>query len=269
MATNPTTVSRFHDQVVIVTGAGTGIGAAAAELFFAEGGRVVLIGQRREKLEEVASRLGDPARCLVVPGSVTDSAIADEAVARAVKQWGRLDVLVSNAAVCPSDEFLSASADAWRRVVDVVLQGAFNFAQASAKAMIQTGRLTGAHGRIVAVSSVHASVTQGGTSHYATAKAGLNMLVRSLAVELAPQGIRVNAVAPGFVDTPMSVQSDGKSELESEWFVRDYVQKRRIPMARAAQPSEIARAILFLASDESSYVNGHVLVADGGLTCTF
>jgi 3-oxoacyl-[acyl-carrier protein] reductase len=265
MALNQTTVPRFHDQVAIITGAGTGIGAAAAELFVAEGGRVVLIGQRREKLDEVASRLSDPARYLVVPGSVTESAIAHEAVEQAVKRWGRLDVLVSNAAVCPSDEFLSASPDAWRRVVDVVLQGAFNFAQASANAMIQTGT----RGRIVAVSSVHASVTQGGTSHYATAKAGLNMLVRSLAVELAPQGIRVNAVAPGFVDTPMSVQSDGKSELESEWFVRDYVQKRRIPMARAAQPREIARTILFLASDESSYVNGHVLVADGGLTCTF
>jgi NAD(P)-dependent dehydrogenase (short-subunit alcohol dehydrogenase family) len=100
------------------------------------------------------------------------------------------------------------------------------------------------------------------------AKGAMDQLTRTLALELAPHSILVNSVAPGFVDTPMSV-TDGKSELESEWFKTNYVQQRRIPLARAARPAEVAQAILWLASPLNTYVNGHVLVVDGGLSVTF
>ena len=118
------------------------------------------------------------------------------------------------------------------------------------------------------MTSIHGTQAEPLASSYGAAKAAVNQFTRCMAVELAPHDIRANAVAPGFVATPMSV-SEGVNELETEPFKKTYVEGRRIPLARAGQPEEIAAAILFLASGESSYVNGQVLTVDGGLTCTF
>ena len=255
-------MGQLEGQVAIVTGAGTGIGAATVKRFTAEGAKVVLVGRRREKLEESATAAGSAATAIVA-GDVREQGTAEAAI-RAAEGLGGLDVVVSNAAWWQPVSFPDAEWQEWRQMLDIILMGSFHFSRHAAQAMI--ARKTA--GRIINVTSIHGTQAERNASSYGAAKAAVNQFTRCLAVELAPHNIRANAVAPGFVATPMSV-TDGVDELESEWFKRNYVEARRIPMARAAQPEEIASAILFLASGESSYLTGHVMVVDGGLTCTF
>ncbi len=255
-------MGQLEGQVAIVTGAGTGIGAATVKRFTAEGAKVVLVGRRREKLEESATAAGSAATAIVA-GDVREQGTAEAAI-RAAEGLGGLDVVVSNAAWWQPVSFPDAEWQEWRQMLDIILMGSFHFSRHAAQAMI--ARKTA--GRIINVTSIHGTQAERNASSYGAAKAAVNQFTRCLAVELAPHNIRANAVAPGFVATPMSV-TDGVDELESEWFKKNYVEARRIPMARAAQPEEIASAILFLASGESSYLTGHVMVVDGGLTCTF
>lgn len=250
-------------EVAIVTGAGTGIGAATAVRFVKEGASVVLVGRRREKLEDTARATGQPNRVVVVPGDVRDQATVDAAIAAAMK-LGRLHVVVSNAAVSYPVGFPDADFETWRDIFDIIVVGAFRFCREAAKVMIANKTA----GRLVNVTSIHGTQAEPRASAYGAAKAAVNQFSRALSVELAPHNIRVNVVAPGFVDTPMSVYN-GENELESDWFKRFYVEARKIPMARAGRPEEIASAILFLASRESSYMTGHVMIVDGGLTATF
>lgn len=257
-------MARLANEVAIITGAGTGIGAAAAELFVNEGASVVIVGRRREKLDEVAAKIGRPDKVAVLPGDVRDTATAKQAVHTAVDRFGRLDIAVSNAAFYDPAPFPDSDLEQWRKMFDVIMLGAFHLAREASLTMIAART----PGRIVNVTSIHGTQAEPKASSYGAAKAAVNQFTRCMAVEMAPHGIRANAVAPGFVDTPMSVYN-GVNELESEWFKKNYVEARRIPLARPAASEEIAPAILFLASKESSYVTGHVLVADGGLTCTF
>ncbi|MBP7934624.1 MAG: SDR family oxidoreductase [Phycisphaerae bacterium] len=257
-------MSSLKDQVAIITGAGTGIGAATAVRFAREGASLVLVGRRREKLDDVVARIGHPARVAVVPGDVREQKIAEEAVRTAGERFGRLDVLVNNAAFMRAVSFVEVDFDTWRQMLDVILFGCVRFSREAAQLMIAKGIA----GRIVNVTSIHGTQAEAGASSYGAAKAAVNQFTRCMTVELAPHNIRTNAVAPGFVDTPMS-WADGVCELETDFFREQYVRRRRIPMARAGRPEEVAAAILFLASEESSYVNGHVLTVDGGLTCTF
>jgi NAD(P)-dependent dehydrogenase (short-subunit alcohol dehydrogenase family) len=254
----------LKDQVAIITGAGTGIGAATAARFVQEGASLVIVGRRQEKLETTVTRIGQPDRIAIVAGDVREQAVAEAAVAAAVDRFGRLDVLVNNAASFIPTGFPDANFEAWRRMLDIILVGCFRFSREASRAMIAKDIA----GRIVNVTSIHGTQAEPLASSYGAAKAAVNQFTRCMAVELAPHDIRANAVAPGFVATPMSV-SEGVNELETEPFKKTYVEGRRIPLARAGQPEEIAAAILFLASGESSYVNGQVLTVDGGLTCTF
>lgn len=257
-------MSLLEDQVAIITGAGTGIGAATAVRFANEGASVVLVGRRKEKLDEVATRIGNSAKVAVVPGDVREQKVVEQAIRTADERFGRLDVLVNNAAFMKPVSLVEADFDSWRQMLDVILFGCVRFSREAARLMIAKGIA----GRIVNDTSIHGTQAEVGASSYGAAKAAVNQFTRCMAVELAPHGIRANSVAPGFVDTPMS-RADGVNELETDFFKEHYVRRRRIPMARAGRPEEIAAAILFLASEESSYVNGHVLVVDGGLTCTF
>jgi NAD(P)-dependent dehydrogenase (short-subunit alcohol dehydrogenase family) len=257
-------VGVLENQVAIVTGAASGIGAATTRRFIREGAAVVMVDIDRRQLEATAAGLDRPDRAATVVGDVADRDVAGAAVACARERFGRLDVLVNNAARYDNTPFPERDFEEWKRVFDVILVGAFHFCRQAAQAMIAAG----VPGRIVNVTSIHGRHGEKGASHYGAAKAALNQFTRCLAIELAPHGIRVNAVAPGFVDTPMSVYN-GVNELETPRFVQQYVQERRIPLARPARPEEIAGVIVFLASDDAGYVTGHVLVADGGLTCTF
>jgi NAD(P)-dependent dehydrogenase (short-subunit alcohol dehydrogenase family) len=255
----------FESQVAVVTGSGTGIGYAAAELFALAGAAVVVNGRRASVCEEAAQRIiAQGGRAIAVVADVS-TIIGAEAIVRAARDaFGRLDILVNNAAVAAVTDFVTAPYDEWRRILDINLDSAIHCSRIAAREMIAAGR----GGRIVNVSSIHSFRAEKGASHYDLAKGAMDQLTRALALELAPHHILVNSVAPGFVDTPMSMVN-GKSELDTDWFRDNYVQQRRIPLARAAQPAEIAQVIVWLASPLNTYVNGHVLVADGGLSVTF
>ncbi len=256
-------MSLLKDQVAIITRAGSGIGKATALRLVAEGAAVVLVDRQQEKLAATAEEINRLEVVEIVPGDVCDAQVAKEAVRVCEHQFGKVDIVVNNAAVAYPVEFPETKWDSWQEILDVILQGAFHFSREAAQSMIAKQ----IPGRIVNVTSIHGTLAESNGSSYGTAKAAVNQFTRCLVVDLAPHQIRANSVAPGFVDTPMG-DCDGVHELELDYYRRNYIENRRIPLARASQPEEIAAAILFLASEESSYVNGHVLVVDGGLTCT-
>jgi NAD(P)-dependent dehydrogenase (short-subunit alcohol dehydrogenase family) len=255
----------LEEQVAIVTGSGRGIGRATAELFAEHGAAVIVNGRTRAEVEAVAALIRSRGgRALAVVADVGQPEAAQKLVEAACREFGRLDILVNNAAVSRLHDFVHDPFDRWLEVLEVNLLGAVRCARAAAAVMVEAGR----GGRIINVSSVHGFVAENQCSHYDVAKGGMDQLTRTLAIELAPRGILVNGVSPGFVNTAMAVV-DGVNELETEAFREIYVKRRKIPLARAAQPEEIARVILFLAGPGSSYIAGQSLVVDGGLTITF
>ena len=177
---------------------------------------------------------------------------------------GSLAALVQCAGVFQATDFLTDPVADWRRVFAVNFEAAYLLNRLAVPALIANGG-----GSIVHVTSIHAWLSEDRSNHYDAAKGALSALTRSLAIELAPHKIRVNAVAPGFVRTPMSIVN-GVNELESDLFLTHYVGRRRIPLARAAEPEEVAAPIAFLALGEgASYMTGATLVVDGGLNVTF
>jgi NAD(P)-dependent dehydrogenase (short-subunit alcohol dehydrogenase family) len=249
-------------KVALVTGAASGIGRATAAALVREGAAVVIADIQRAAGEAVAAAItADGGRAAFVHADVTSD--AEAMVAVAVEHFGRLDILVNNAGIFYPADFLETPFATWRRAVDVMYFGAYHCAQATARQMVQQGG-----GRIVNISSVNAFLGAPLSSHYNSAKGAIDQLTRCLAVELAPHGILVNGVAPGFVETPMAV-IDGVNEHETPDFQAFYVERRRIPLARPAQPEEIAEAVVFLASPRCTYITGHTIVVDGGLTATF
>lgn len=241
---------RLQGNIAVVTGAAQGIGAAIA-LRFREEGAVVL------GLDKLAG-----SSCHSV--DLSDHKALSVFVDRVVRDRLKIDILVNNAAVCPTKPLMECSAHDWRAPFEVNLEGHVALTQLVVeKSMRHTG-----YGRIVNVASTHAFATAAGSAPYAASKAAIVSLTRSLAIELAPLGIVANCVAPGFVKTPMCMV-EGVDETSTDEFLEWYVRRRRIPLARAGEPAEIANVVLFLASSECSYVNGATIVADGGLTITF
>lgn len=250
---------RLAGKVAIVSGGGSGIGAATARLFASEGARVVVSGRRPEMIADVAIATGG----IAVPGDVTDPEHSAAVVARARDAYGGLDVVVTNAGVGFGGTAADVDDERWGRTLDVNVTGALRLVRAAIPALVARGG-----GSIVLVSSVSGLVSSTDSAAYVTSKAALIGLARSLAVDYGPKGIRANALAPGWVATPMA--DDAMDELAAARGITRgeayALATARVPLRRPATPEEIAACCLFLASDASSIVTGSVLVADGGGT---
>jgi L-rhamnose 1-dehydrogenase len=245
---------RLHDKVAIVTGATRGIGRAIAVRFGQEGARVAVIGQQEEKGHETVQLIeAAGGQALFIGTDVSDSAQVQAMVDTVVDRWGRIDILVNNAAICPFMGFLEMPEDLWERVLDVNLKGYFLCSQAVARVMVEQG----VKGRIIAVSSISAEFGGSQQAHYCASKAGINLLVKSMAISLGPHGITCNAILPGTVET--DINRGALSDPE----VRDYWLKRG-PIGGLGKPEDIAGPVLFFASDDSAWCTGSMLVVDGG-----
>ncbi len=244
----------------IITGASSGVGRAAALRFAAEGWDVCLTARRGDALQQLLGEL-PPGDHLLVPGDYSQEATAQAIAGQVAEHWGALDALINCAGIYFPIHTIDTPVDEWRRAFEIMVNGALYLTRAAVPLM-QDG------GRIVHVTSIHGDRAEALASSYSMAKAAINQLCRVLAIELAPRGILVNALAPGFIDTPMSVVN-GVNELESDWFKQNYVLGHHLPLKRAARPEEIAGVAFFLAGPDASYITGQVITVDGGLTITF
>jgi len=241
-------------RVALVTGAANGIGRAIALRLIDDGFRVAAAD-----IEQVELAVG----LSPYPLDVADLDAHEPVVERVEQELGPLDALVNVAGIAVPEPVERLTRDAYRRQHAVMLDGPVWLARAAGLRMAARGS-----GRIVNITSVHASNGEVACLAYDSAKAGLEAATRTLAIELGPRGVLVNALAPGFVRTRMSVVN-GADELDSEWFRDVYIRHGKLPLRRAAEPPEIASAVSYLVSPENTYMTGHRLVVDGGLLVTF
>ena len=244
---------RFRDEVAIVTGSGRGIGQAIAAALAAEGAAVIVADldwlSAQRVAEEIAAAGG---RATAIQADVSEPTQVNSLIGDAISRFGRLDVLVNNAGIGSNKPVLETTLEEWELQLRVNLTGTFLCGQAAAKSMIKNAN----GGRIVNIASISGQRGGQGRAAYGASKAGVILLTKVMAVELAPLGVRVNAVSPGPVDTDQSRGTHTPSTRRAYY--------DRIPVRRYGEREEIAAAVLFLAARESSFVNGHVLNVDGG-----
>jgi glucose 1-dehydrogenase len=247
---------RLENKVAVVTGSSSGIGAAIAQAFAAEGAAVVVNYSRHEDpAQKVLDQIeGAGGRGVVVGADVSDPKEVEAMVQQAVTAFGRLDIMVNNAGMERKMPFLETPFEVWQETIAVNLTGAWLGCQAAANQMVAQGD----PGRIINVSSVHEDLAMPTNSPYCATKGGVRMLMRTLAVELAPHEITVNNIAPGAIDTPMDAPLKQDPDLMKELL-------SEIPLGRMGKPEDVANMALFLASEASSYVTGSTLFVDGGM----
>jgi 3-oxoacyl-[acyl-carrier protein] reductase len=245
----------LRNRAALVTGGTHGIGRAIVKRFLAEGARVATVA--REATEEL------PPDAVYYPFDMADLAAITGVVQRIEREFGPLDILVNNAGIWRETPSLDFSLEAWNHVLAVNLTAPVLLATSVARAMARRG-----YGWIVNVTSIHGHLAAESALGYAVAKAGLEQATRNLAVDLAPHGILVNAVAPGFISTRLSV-NDGVHERDTDWFRTVYVEHRKLPLGRHAEADEVATSVVWLTSEQNSYITGQVLGVDGGLSITF
>ncbi|MHB1796983.1 MAG: SDR family oxidoreductase [Vulcanimicrobiaceae bacterium] len=240
----------------LVTGGDTGIGAAIVRALSARGANVAIdyFGDATPARALVSELVTAGRKAVAFAGNVADASDVAGLVAQTVSAFGSLDILVNNAGIEARYPFVDTPDDVWQREIAVNLTGPFLCSRAAAKQMIAQGR----GGRIVNVSSIHEDVTAPTNAPYCAAKGGVRMLMRTIAVELAPYAITVNNVAPGAIDTPMDAATKANRKLDTELL-------DEIPLRRWGKPEEVAGLIAWLCGDEAAYVTGATLVIDGGM----
>jgi glucose 1-dehydrogenase len=246
---------RLQNKVALVTGAGSGIGKAIATRFAAEGAHVVVNfnpGKHDDEARALAQSLPTPS--IALGADVSKRPDVERMVAETLAKFGRLDVVVNNAGIEINRPFLDVTDDEWNRVLSVNLFGAFVVTQCAARQMAKQRR-----GSIVNISSVHEDIPFAGYTAYCASKGAMRMMMRNLAIELAPHRININNIAPGAIATPIN-QSVLNDPVAKEQAVSE------IPWGRFGRPDEVANVALFLASDEAEYVTGSTYYVDGGLT---
>lgn len=257
-------MERLKDKVAIVTGAAGGIGQATAELFAREGATVGLVDKDESGLQNVQLAMEQTgARVVSEAINITDYQRLKSFRDRLVGEFGSLDLIVNNAAIPHEKDFLSTTLEEWKEVITVDLESVYMASKLAAEVMSQQRS-----GRIINIASIQAFMTTGNTGAYNAAKAAVLGFTRATAVDLAPYNIIVNAIAPGFIHSGMSITAEGIDETTTPEFQLQYISKRRIPLARVGQPEDVAHVALFLASDDCRYMTGQTLIVDGGLTLT-
>ena len=242
---------RFENKVVVITGAAQGIGKEIARQFCEEKARVVIFDVNENVLSATVRELGVYSQVLGLLVNVTSLADVEKNINKVIDNFSRVDILINNAGITRDNLILRLSEKDWDSVLSVNLKGSFNCIKACAKYMVKQR-----YGRVINISSIIGIMGNPGQVNYAASKAALIGITKTLSKELGKRNITVNAVAPGYIDTAMTQKLDDK--IKQEMF-------SRIPLARFGKPFDVAKAVLFLASADADYINGQVLVVDGGL----
>jgi NAD(P)-dependent dehydrogenase (short-subunit alcohol dehydrogenase family) len=250
---------RVAGKVAVITGAASGLGAESARRLAREGASLVLTDVASQAGEDLAEAIsGTGAAAIFMTHDVTSEARWAEVVKAALDRFGRIDILVNSAGVGEGEPLLETTLESWKRVIAINLDGTFLGMKAVAPAMVEAGR-----GSIINISSILGKVGSAGAPAYCASKGGVLMLTKATALELAPLGVRVNSVHPGYIDTPMVANAIHRAENGNE--MKEMIIAAHA-MGRLGVPREIADGILFLATDESSFMTGSELVIDGGYT---
>jgi 3-oxoacyl-[acyl-carrier protein] reductase len=241
-------------RTAVVTGGSRGIGKAIVCQLAAAGAKVAFVYQANQEAAErlAAEQVAMGRDVWALKADVSKKAEADSIIEQVLAKWEKIDILVNNAGIIRDKPILTMTSDDWQQVIDTNLTGVFNFCQAVVRPM-----MSARYGRIVNMSSVSADFSNPGQANYAASKAGIEGFSRCMATEYAKRGITVNCVAPGFIETDMTIAVVNAAG--------DKI-KNAIPVRRLGKPDDIAHAVLFLASEEASYITGQILKVDGGLT---
>ena len=246
---------RLKDKVAIITGGGTGIGEATALLFAEEGAKLVLMGRRKQPLDKVATQIKQKGRdALSVSGDVSRANDCQRVITSTMKNWGKIDILINNAAVYWETFPHNTPENEWDKILDINLKGTYLITKSVIPTMLSQKK-----GSIVNISSILGMIAMQGCFAYNTSKGGIIAFTRSVAIDYAKEGIRCNCICPGGVETPMLAK-----ELKTRKGRKALNEMH--PIGRMGQPIDVAYAILYFASDESSWVTGSVLAVDGGYT---